>query len=105
MGMTVLPFPISTKHVLDLIHEAAAEQKIIYPTFEHASSMYALMTRRQVQKCLKEGELVDTPVIDQEGNIDFSISALCSGLEVTVSAKLKDMGGWYIIVIHVDNKL
>jgi hypothetical protein len=44
-------------------------------------------------------------VIAQEGNIDFSISALCSGLEVTVSAKLKDMGGWYIIVIHVDNKL
>jgi len=47
---TVLPFPLSTKHVLDLIHEAASEQKIIYPTFEDASGMYALMTRRQVQK-------------------------------------------------------
>jgi len=105
MGMNILSFPMSPKHVLDLIQDAAANHRIIYPTFENASGMYALITRRQVQKCLMEGDLVDAPVVDQEGNVDFSISALCSGLDVTVSAKLRDMGGWYIIVIHLDNKL
>ena len=64
-----------------------------------------MVTRRQIQKCLREGQLVGNPATDPNGHIDFSMSAWCAGLDVRVTGQLQDQGGWYIIVITVENVL
>ena len=105
MGMSVLTFPMSPLQVLELIQHAAQAGRIIYPTFEQAAGWYAMVTRRQIQKCLREGQLVGNPATDPNGHIDFSMSAWCAGLDVRVTGQLQDQGGWYIIVITVENVL
>jgi hypothetical protein len=89
---------------LELIREAAAAGRVLYPCLDGQGAWYSLATRRQVMKCLLEGELVDGPRINEHGDIECSMSVFCAGIDVKIDVVVKEMAGWTAIIIRVGNR-
>lgn len=102
--MTVHPFPIQPRRVLDLIREAAKAGRVLYPSLEGTGAWYSTVTRRQVMKCLQEGELIEDPRINNYGDIECSMALFCAGIDVTIDVVVKEMAAWTAIIIRVGNK-
>ena len=65
---------------------------------------YSTVTRRQVMKCLQEGELIEDPRINNYGDIECSMALFCAGIDVTIDVVVKEMAAWTAIIIRVGNK-
>lgn len=102
--MNILAFPMPASRALELIREAAAQERVIFPAQPDESPWYRAVTRRQVMLCLKEGELADAPAINEQGDVQCEMAHFSAGVNVRLWAVLKDMGGWTAIIIKVENK-
>ncbi|MGZ8219572.1 hypothetical protein [Methylomagnum sp.] len=103
--MNILAFPMTPRRALELIREAVAQERVIFPALEGESPWYRIVTRRQVMLCLKEGELTEAPAVNQHGDVQCRMAHFSAGVNVRLSAVLKEMGGWTAIIIEVENKL
>ena len=103
--MNILAFPMPASRALELIREAAAHERVIFPAQEDESPWYRLVTRRQVMRCLREGELTEQPAINAQGDVECEMTHFSAGVNVRLWVALKDMGGWTALIIKVENKL
>ena len=103
--MSVLAFPVPADRVLTLIRDAASAERVIYPRMEEDGAWYEMTTRRQVMKCLKEGNLTGDPITNSNGHMECSMSMFCAGVNVKIDLVIKNMDGWSVIIIKVENRL
>ena len=103
--MTVVPFPITPDHALALVRAAAQAGRVIYPCLEGESPWYALTTRRQVAKCLREGALLGNPATNALGDVECTLGLFRAGVDVSVDVVIRDVDGITAIIVHVRNTL
>jgi hypothetical protein len=103
----ILAFPMPPQRALDLIRQAAKSGRVLLPTPPNGGEWYRIMTRRQVELCLREGEIVGNPEVDEYGNVACWLERFGAGLTVRLRVVLereKDEE-WEVIVLKVENRL
>lgn len=98
-------FPITRERALALIREAVRCGNVLIPDPPDGGEWYRLMSRRQVDLCLKEGDLIEEPDIDGYGHVRCVLERFGAGLTVRVHiALMKREGAWIITVIEIENR-
>ena len=104
--MSIHPFPITSEHTLAIIRQAVECGNVLIPDPPNGGEWYNLMSRRQVDLCLKAGDLVEEPRVDAHGHIRCVLERFGAGLAVRVHvALMKHEESWGIVVIEVENRL
>jgi hypothetical protein len=104
--MSIHPFPITSEHAITLVREAVACGNVLIPDPPDGGDWYLLMTRRQVDLCLREGDLVDDPWVDEHGHVRCALERFGAGMLVRVHIVLmKQEENWRLLVIEVENRL
>ncbi len=104
--MNIASFPLTAARALELIREAAGRSDFLIPDPPDGGEWYRVMSRRQVELCLKEGDMVGEPRVDEHGNVRCVLERFGAGLVVRVHVVLiKQHELWRIVVIEVENRL
>ncbi len=104
--MSIHPFPLTSEHALTLVRQAVECGNVLMPDPPNGGEWYRVLTRRQVDLCLKEGDLVEEPKVDEHGHIRCALERFGAGLVVRVRVSLmKHEDSWGIVVIEVENRL
>jgi hypothetical protein len=106
--MPVVSFPLSPERALVLIREAARSGRVSIPSPPSGDEWYRLVTHRQVDLCLREGDLIGDPVVDQFGNVRCLLERFGAGMLVRVRialSKVEPDETWRIIVLEVENRV
>ncbi|MGH8474491.1 MAG: hypothetical protein ACRER2_01750 [Methylococcales bacterium] len=75
------------------------------PDPPNGGEWYKIMSRRQVDSCLKRGDLVEEPIIDEHGHVLCVLEKFVAGLVVRVHvALMKQENIWRIVVIEIENR-
>lgn len=110
----IVPFPEGgrpdSRTVRRLLREAADDsEKLVYVKgFSENEDWYRLVTVGQVLRCLREGEVTETPSLDDEGNWRCSLYKLCGGVRVYVEVALRlkaDRSLDRAYVLNVNNRI
>jgi len=104
--MSIHPFPITPEHALALVRQAVECGNVLIPDPPQGGEWYRLVSRRQVDLCLKEGDLIDKPKVDMHGHVRCALERFGAGLDVRVHiALMKHDDSWRVVVIEVENRL
>lgn len=103
--MPVKPFPMSADHALTIIRETAKDSsRVGIPAdlgysrprqdWEH------IVTHRQIQRCLEDGELLGRPELDEHGNWKCQMQRFGTGavIRITVVAVHDEDRNWRLFV-------
>lgn len=103
--MTIIPFERAKKHIVELFRATAEDSKnVVIDYSESMGEWQKLTTDRQINNCLREGELVDGPNTDKFGNSECSFNRLAAGVYIRVTASLyKDKNkNWKLYVTKLE---
>lgn len=103
MKSNISLLPPSPAHIAQAVKDCVANNQILTPKFP-SDTWEGVVTIRQVHLCLKEGNVINTPVHDEYGNPRFQMSRLCAGQEIVIECVIieKD-NNKYVRVISVEN--
>ena len=101
----VLELDLTPVHAKRILEDVAQESGRVYFTNHAEERMIERnITRHQVLRCLKHGNIIEGPCRNINGNWQLSIHVFSAGENITVVAALnKDKSGNYIIVITAYN--
>ena len=92
LASKVVSMPLSAQRGLQLIREAAANSSKVVNTlvFREDQTWMEVVTSRQLQLCLEEGELLGTPNRDEHGNWVCRLYRLCGGVDVVARVVIRN---------------
>jgi hypothetical protein len=89
---SVVPLPLSRLRVTEIVREIAAisARWSINVTFEDTAEWRRLVNRRQVERCLQDGEVLEErATLDEYGYWRFRMSRVCGGLSVVIEVAIE----------------
>lgn len=105
--MTVTPFPLSSQRAVQLIREVASDSgRYSIPDPPAGGEWYRLVTRRQVELCLREGDVTGEPQVDERGSVLVSLERFSAGSLVRIGVVVwKDENDeWRVTVNTVEQR-
>lgn len=106
--MTIIPFPVSPEHAIALIREAVENGRVTIPDPPNGGEWYRVVTHRQANSCLREGDLIEGPETDEFGNLRCVMERFGAGQLVRVHVALMKEDtetSWRVIVTNVENRI
>jgi hypothetical protein len=106
--MAVTPFPLSARTARELIREVAGDsRRYTIPSPPVGGEWYRLVTRRQVELCLREGDVIGEPQIDATtGAVLVTMERFSAGVLVRIGVVIwrSDNENWRVTVKTVEQR-
>ena len=106
--MTVTPFPLTAQRALELIREVAGDsQRYTIPSPPTGGEWYRRVTRRQVELCLRDGDVIGEPQIDPAtGTVLVTMERFSAGVLVRIGIVVwkSDNENWRVTVKTVEQR-
>jgi hypothetical protein len=105
--MNLTQFPMSAEFALRLVREAAADgRNYTIPDPPDGGEWYRIVNRRQVELCMRSGDLVGKPHCDDLGNVHVTLERFSAGVLVRLTVVLwrRDATSkWEIAITKVEH--
>jgi len=96
----IVPLPLGREAALRLLRDTAADDSHVDIIARlHEGPWRHIIDYRQIMLCLRDGSLVQTPVIDELGNTVFVLERYSAGVTVQITAVLAGSPGNHKTVV------
>lgn len=104
--MSVVQFPMPQHSALEIIKNLANTDRALIPPRLAADDWPHVQLRRQVIRCLEDGEITGGPETNEFGHWEYQMMRVSAGQEIYLTAVLyqdEGDGEWTVFVKEVTN--
>lgn len=101
--MTVADFPLPAAKAIDIIRQQVAAGTCLMPERFADGDWPHVVYRRQAQRCLESGKIVDGPRINEHGHYHYRMHRLGAGQDIYLMVVLyKGADDWVVRVVGAE---